>query len=62
MNKHWWQSGAIKGALVVAGAIITSPEVLNVVPEKYAAILAALGFVYNQVSQRHAIAKNGAGL
>lgn len=62
MEKHWWQSGTIKGALVVAGAIITSPEVLNVVPAKYAGVLAALGFVYNQVSQRQAIAKNGQGL
>lgn len=61
MQKHWWQSSAIVGAVGVAGSIITSPLVLNAVPEKYAWIAGAVLYAVNQYGQRTATAKNGNG-
>lgn len=60
MNKPWWKSSAITGALIAAASAV-SPYVIQAIPPKYAVIGAAIGFVVNQVGQRTATAKNGNG-
>lgn len=61
MQKHWWQSSAIVGAVGVAVSIVTSPAVVNAVPAKYSWIAGAIFYAVNQYGQRTATAKNGNG-
>ena len=61
MNKPWWKSSAVVGAVGVAISIVTSPAVLNAVPAKYAWLVGGIAYAVNQYGQRTATAKNGTG-
>lgn len=61
MNKHWWQSSAIMGAVVAAASVVASPAVTALIPAKYAWVGIAAGYVVGQYGQRKATAVNGSG-
>lgn len=61
MNKPWWKSSAILGAIVAAASVIASPPVASLIPARYAWIGVAAGYVVNQWGQRKATAANGNG-
>ena len=55
MNKHWWQSATIKGALVAALGYILSPEVVAVLPPKVANIVVVVGALASVIGLRRAV-------
>ena len=61
MNKHWWQSSTITGALLAALSVIASPAVTSLIPAKYAWVGVAAGYLASQVGTRKAVAANGNG-
>lgn len=61
MNKSWWKSSTIGGTLLAGLSVIASPDVLALVPAKFAWVGVVIGAVAAQVGLRQAIAKNGAG-
>lgn len=61
MNKRWWKSSAILGALAAGASIVASPQVLALIPARFAWIGVVIGLVTSQVGQRTAIARNGSG-
>jgi uncharacterized BrkB/YihY/UPF0761 family membrane protein len=55
MEKPWWQSMSITGALMAGFGIVTSPAVLAVLPQNIATLVTTVGGVASAIGLRRAL-------
>ena len=55
MQKHWWQSMTIKGAIVAGLAVLASPDVFALLPHNVAVAVTVAGTVASAIGLRRAI-------